>query len=131
MSRRYLEDIGVELTNIPENWCPPDDERTPQWEMQREMYGFDERDTWSLDYTIALLFYERLRMYNDVNIIDTSSRKFDYKGETLSMQDCIDRMLEGLEVRLNDDDFSYSIEKYNKVTEVYEILALCHGSLWW
>lgn len=123
-NRKYLEDIGVELTNIPENWCPPDDERHPKWEKQRDLYGFDERDTWSLDYTIALLLYERLAMYNEVNIIDTTVRTFDYNGETLTMQDCIDRMLNGLEIRLADDDCG-------DVAEVYEILALCHNSLWW
>jgi hypothetical protein len=47
-------DAGISEDNLPWNWNP-DDDRQKVWKEERKIYGFDERDTWSLDYTITLL----------------------------------------------------------------------------
>lgn len=42
-----------------------DDDRQERWKEQRELYGFDERDIWSLYSRIAVFIYPRLKMYRD------------------------------------------------------------------
>ena len=37
--------------------------RASLWKEQREKYGFDARETWGLNYTIAAFIYPRLKMF--------------------------------------------------------------------
>ena len=104
-------------------------------------YGFDERDTWSLDYTFYCWLYERLRMFLEVSIIDLDAVTFLYKGETLTLQQCIDKMLEGLKIAITDNPRFRIIETdadaqklskdEEKVEEIAEIWALVLQSMWW
>lgn len=128
--RKYLEDIGILPENMPENWNELDG-RHEEWVKERTVYGFDERDTWDLGYTLELFLYERLKMYNEVNCIDTKSHCFSYHAQLLTLQDCIDRMLEGLAIKLTDGNFHKDPDKCKKVDSIYEILALCVDFLWW
>ena len=70
--RKYLQKLGINIKNTPWGWCEDKkhNQRKKEWKKQRKIYGFDSRETWSLNYTIAILVYERLSMYNEVNIID-------------------------------------------------------------
>lgn len=49
--RKYLDDIGV--TQRPDTWNE-DDVRQEQWVKEREEYGFDERETWALNFSFYL-----------------------------------------------------------------------------
>lgn len=103
-----------------------------KWQKQREEWGFDERETWSLDYAFALWLYERLKVYNQINIIDTSFHKIKYKEETLSFQDCIDRMIEGLKIRIIDEfNWNLDADQIEKVEDAMQLFALCYHYLWW
>lgn len=130
MNHKYLNDIGVKNEDIPWNWNP-EDGRQEKWKQQREEYGFDERETWSLDSTFEFWLYERLKMFNDINIVDTSYHKYEFENEQITFQDCIDRMLEGLEISLTVDEFDRTEEQNKKVEDVVKIFALCFRSLWW
>ena len=59
MSRYYIDELGIALEDRPEGWNRGDG-REEYWKQERNKYGFDERDTWSLYYTMDLLLYERL-----------------------------------------------------------------------
>ena len=37
------------------------DDRQPKWKEQQNKYGFDERETWSLDFTFIAWIYPRLK----------------------------------------------------------------------
>ncbi|KAA9007285.1 hypothetical protein F4V43_02015 [Paenibacillus spiritus] len=131
--RKYIDDLGIKLEDTPQGWCPGDS-REEGWSKQREIYGFDSRETWSLDYTFKLWLYERLRMYDEVNVIDTGFHKFDYKGKLITFQECIDRMIEGLRLDLTLGDFSEERkikEIDEKIEDVMPIFCLCHKCLWW
>lgn len=43
------------------------DKREPLWAKQRKERGFDDRDTWSLDYTLAQWLVPRLKRFKEVN----------------------------------------------------------------
>jgi hypothetical protein len=65
-------------------------------------------------------------------IVDLTWHKFEYKGETLTQIECIDRMIEGCKVYIqNPYDFEVDKEKLEKVTEVAEIWAIVLPAMWW
>lgn len=130
MISKYLADIGVKEKDMPINWNQGDS-REQFWENQRKEYGCDERETWSLDYSFALWLYPRLKMYNEVNIINTTYHNFEYNGSTLTMQQCIDKILEGLEIYLTVDDFKRTQDDLGKITDSRMLFAIILGSLWW
>jgi len=51
--------------------------RQKKFNKQRKKYGFDERETWSLDFTSATWLYSHLKMYLKVNIVNLTFHKFD------------------------------------------------------
>lgn len=140
--RKYIDDIGIAFEETPQGLC--NDEyianiegtRGSLWHKEREIYGFDNRETWNLDYTIKLHLYERLCMYNEINIIDTENTKVEFEGGEITLQECIDRMIEGLKIDLQTDYLdkkrldTTSIE-YKKMNEVFKILSICINRLWW
>lgn len=129
--RKYINDLNIKYENTPQGWCHGDI-RGKDWKEERKIYGFDSRETWGLDYTFNLWLYERLSMYNDINIIDTSFHKFTYKDEEITFQNCIDRMLEGLKLDLTLDNFSDERNAVqDKIDDVVQIFALCFNALWW
>ena len=95
-NRKYLEDINYQ------DWRKDmkKDKRNKKWKKERKKYGFDSRETWNLDSTMAELLYERLKMFNEVNIIDTSCHTVEVDDVKMSMQEAIDELLKALKVRL-------------------------------
>ena len=130
MLGKYLKDLDIQEDKTPQGWCPNDD-RQKFWDKDREIYGFDSRETWSLDFTFKLWLYERLSMYNEINCVDTSFHKYEFKGETITFQECIDRMLDGLKIELTIDEYRRTDEQKEKVDDIVNIFALCLPSLWW
>lgn len=134
MISKYLKNLGLKKEDLPQGWgTDSDDKRQKKWKKEREEYGFDNRETWSLDYTFKLWLYERLSMYNEVapNVIDTSFHKYEFRGEQITFQDCIDKMLEGLKIDLTVEDYNQTEEQKQKAADVIQIFSLCFYSLWW
>lgn len=135
MNRYYIDKLGIEFKDTPQGWNQ-DDSRQIYWEKERNKYGFDERETWSLRYTMDLLLYERLCKFKEYasECIDFTFHKFKYEYEILTQEECIDRMIEGLKLELTLDEFDEKrkCEKVKKlINDVYKIYALCKNSLWW
>jgi hypothetical protein len=132
MNRKYIDDLGIKYENTPQGGNPQD-KRQERWKKEREIYGFDERETWSLDYSLELWLYERLSMFNEITegTINKTFHKFIYKDKEITQQDCIDMILENLKYILTEDEYKDRELYYNSKQEIYEILALCHNSLWW
>ena len=134
MKRKYIDELGIEYVETPQGWNTDiKDRRFSDWMKQREEWGFDERETWDLTYAFELWLYERLKVYDEVNIVDTRSKshQFKYKGKILDFQDCINRMVEGLEIKLSDDAWWKDVDKKEKVEDVLKLFVLCYNCLWW
>lgn len=130
--RKYIDELGISYFDTPQGWCENNNDiRLAKWQQQREELGFDERETWDLAYSFCLWLYERLRLFNEINIIDTTFHEFEYKGETLTLQDCIDRMLEGLKIELTTDYHERTKEEWEKAEDAVKLFALCYRYLWW
>ena len=135
MSRhKYFSDIENKECEHPSTWGAKDDSRSQIWYQERRKYGFDSRETWSLNTTFYIWLYERLMMYKEKanEIVDLTWHKFEYKGETLTQIECIDRMIEGCKIYIqNSYDYEIDKEKLEKVKEVAEIWALVLPVMWW
>ena len=105
---------------------------------------FDERDTFSLDWTLIAWLYERLRYFQDEvsKIVDFDFNKFEIDNEELTQRQCIDRMVEDCKTILlynggvNFDDFKEE-EKYFKDVicpakdDLFMVLSNVYWSMWW
>lgn len=81
MSHRYLNDIGIESIDscvFNSEDRDGDNDRLNYFLKQREEYGFDDRETWSLDYTSAGWLYSHLLMYKEIGgeVVDLNFHKF-------------------------------------------------------
>lgn len=130
MNRKYLDDIGM-VDRLDTGM--DDDLRQERWQKQREIYGFDDRETWSLDCSFYCWLYERLKMYLEVaTIIDLTHHKFEYEGETLTQEECIHRMLKGCEIYFKQEDsWNVSKEDWKMINDVAYIWALVLPTMWW
>lgn len=132
--RKYLNDIGIKDKDLPWKWNP-DDKRRPEWKEERKTYGFDERDTWSLYYTLTLLTYERLKDYRDRAPVDMDQvddtfgcNLFTFEDKDIVFGVAIDRILKSFENFLTaegrdgfDDEF----------TKCWALLGVILPGLWW
>jgi len=80
MQHKYLNDIGIQSDDVCIfNTSDRNDDRQERFDAQRKEFGFDERETWSLDYTIAGWLYSHLKMYEDIGgqVVNMSFHRFE------------------------------------------------------
>lgn len=130
--RQHIDDLGIKYKDTPQGtFSDQDDGRFPMWQKLRNKYGFDEREVWDITFSFELWLYERLMMYNDTNMIDTGMHTYVYKGKTLTLQNGIDRMIQGLEISLTNDGGKPSDKEFEQTEDVRYLFALCYHQLWW
>ena len=128
MAHKYLDDIGYNL------WFKTDDDkRQPQWQEIQSIYGFDERETWSLDATMIALLYERVKMYKEISEnkvdLDFHSINIEYNNEskTMSQLEWIDMLLTLTETYLTD----HNDTSQDKTKEIWIIWSELSPYMWW
>jgi len=126
--RKYLDSIGV--IERPDTWNQ-DDNRQEIWANEREEYGFDERETWALNFSFYLWLYERLKRFVDVCNINLDYHKFEYNGVEYTQRQMIDMMLERLEFSFKPEYNDFDKEQYAYVSEVEKIWAVVLPAMWW
>lgn len=134
--RKYLNDIGVVLASTEDMKNSKGEEKFRE---QRELYGFDERDTWSLDFTMRALLYERLKMYFDIadQVINLNHHTITYKNIEYTQRELILELIYLLEDVIKKEDESYfydeqdKLEFYDSCNEVWQIWALLEPAMWW
>lgn len=145
MGRKYLDDIGEDYSWV---WKPEGSERDETFEKEREIYGFDNRETWSLDTVFYMWLYERLKMFVEIGgqVVDLNFHKFNFKGKEYTQLELINMMIERLEYYFNEDARDSKIDEYRKqgmgiveadnkayepIKEIGEIWALVLPAMWW
>lgn len=114
---RFLNEIGIKDDHICAPSTTDDDNGSERMELfikEREEYGFDQRETWSLDFTAALWLYEHLKMYKEkageiVNLsfhrFNISEVKVDQKiWETEKISDIQDHVSTGEEKEITQEE---------------------------
>lgn len=91
--RAYLDRLGdyTPADEYPHDDSPELSRRIP---VQRARYGFDERQTWSLDHTMVELLFERLCMLQDLNFWQRADGEIcEFEGETITRRWAIDELI--------------------------------------
>lgn len=127
MKHKYMREL------FPEHLPFPYDEE--------DYHEFDERDTFSLDSTIVMWLYERLRYFQDhvVNIVvmdDPTWRTFEVDGEQLTQLQCIDRMVEDCKIILLYEDWKDLGDKeWPKIDaamrDLFKVFSEVYWAMWW
>jgi hypothetical protein len=116
---KYLGVPNVCFSLVDEN-----DKRDEPYSKDRIERGFDDSETWSMDYTFAKFMLPRLKRYqeiaNDFLIRD---------GELVSE---IDELIAALEIIVDkDSDWRWNNDETEKVMKGIENFPKVFGSLWW
>lgn len=133
---KYLEDIGLQSEQITSNTCGDNDDRKSRWDKQRELYGFDERETWALERTFVEWLYSHLKMYLDVagEVIDLNFYKFEYKGEQCTQHKCIEIIISACEKYLKAEEDPLWIDDNSVVQDMMDAIKLfadTFPAMWW
>jgi len=99
MARKFLDDLGVDYLAKDDSFG---DEREAEWAAEREIFGFDMRDTWSLDVVMLQLLFERVSAYLQVapEMIEVDYELFEFEGVKYTQREAIEKLLADLRIVL-------------------------------
>lgn len=142
MGHKYLKELGiVDDMNIPNTDYKDTEGRNKRFKKQRKKFGFDERETWEMDFTLACWVYEHFKWYVEYAPIDTTFYMFDIevvdnvekntiKVEKATQEQAIEKVLEYIE--------KYFINSYEDENAAYfyykcafRIVAEIMPVMWW
>lgn len=128
VGRKYLNDLGSSGTIDVD----AEDRRHEKWTKEREVYGFDERDTWSLDYTMVELLYERLKMFMEYadEFINLEYHTFVIDDEDYTQKELIEEMIVLSERLIKDEDVGFE-ESADIKARIWLIWHVVHPAMWW
>lgn len=128
----FVEKLGVPIEKCGTNFCGNDDRRYGHWMKQRGKYGFDSRETWSLDSAFFTWLYERLMLYRKEasKIVDLTYYRFNIDGHQYTQIEAIDEMLRLLRKILKHGrpDTDKNRERGKKVIRIW---AEVFPAMWW
>ena len=128
MAHKYLENI-LPKGKSPYDFECDDEIRNQKWEKEREQYGFDERETWNLDFTFFCWLYERLKRYEEVSPVDLNCKNVKVNDEEKNLGEWIDVMINNAEALILLDMCSEENIKLAEFT--IEIFKQTIFYLWW
>lgn len=140
MGHKYLKDAGFSKYAWGDT-LPKNDHRRPQWKQERKVYGFDERETWSLKDDSLYWLYEHIKMYQEISCIDLEYWQFDINGTEMTQGQVLNKILEDIELYFNVND-SF-IKKYGDdiilwcnnqpklAKEIWELWGIIFPAMWW
>ena len=128
MAHKYLNDI-LPKGKSPYDFECDDEIRNQKWKKEAEEYGFDERETWNLDFTFFCWLYERLKKYKEVSPADLSCKIVKVNDEEKTLEEWLDIMINNAESLILVD--IYSEEKIDLAEFTIEIFKQTIFYLWW
>ena len=92
---------------------------------QRLTRGWDDSETFSLDYSLAKIILPRLKRFRQVTI--------GTPGEMSNQEwiDKLDKMIAAFEFAASEERWNASIEDYEKHNEGLDLFAQHYWQLWW
>ena len=128
MNHKYLNDI-LPKGKSPYDFEFDDEIRNQKWESERLEYGFDERETWNLDFTFFCWLYETLMKYKEISPVDLSCKIVKVNNEEKKLGEWIDIMINNSEALILLD--MYSEENIKLAEFTIEIFKQTIFYLWW
>ena len=104
----------------------PGDKRHKDWAKQRKERGFDDRELWSLDSTLAAWLAPRLKRYKEINYIVGSTEK------DMNWDQILDEMITTFEFLAGEERWSvvYKDKRWEQVNKGLKLFAKYCTSLW-
>ena len=130
---KFYKDNKDKIGSYPFFWTTDKKEkRNKLWKKQRKKYGFDDRETWGLDYTFIIWVYERFNMYRDIGgkIIDLDYHKFNIDGLEYSQRELINKILSICENLLMSSD-DWEEDYINQYKELLKLFSVIIPAMWW
>lgn len=130
----YLEKLGLKLEDCMTNFCDNTDKRYDDWMKEREVYGFDSRETWCLENIFYQWMYEHLKMFKKraSKIVNLEYHKFNVNGEEMTQLQAINRMIELLEKIVSSKDSIFEGNNWDEERrELLAIWAEVLPAMWW
>ena len=141
---KYLDDIGVSHSPMPCRDRKKQKIREARFKEQEKIYGFNDSETWDLDYTLIEFLYTRLKMFLEVNNVELDGIRFKIENdgkfekivgtfenndvETITLQQLIEDAIEGFKDFLQSDSTRDDYETAHKhLSRIIEVLP----HLWW
>ena len=93
----------------------------------------DPRDTYSLNDTLALWLYERLRYLQEEasQFIDYDFHKFEIDGEQFTEMQCMERMIEDCRILIVSDEYEEVDKIVDAKNDLFRVLKEVYFALWW
>lgn len=114
------------IPNINFSLCEDDSERAEIYRKQRMERGFDDSETWSLDYTIAKFILPRLKRFKEV----TNGYPGGLSEE--EWDEILDKMIYAFDLKVNyDSDFDWKDGDQKKFDEGIKLFSEWFLHLWW
>lgn len=132
---KYLDELGLSIQDYGINFCDSSkDTRKRKWRRQRERYGFDDREIWNLDRTMAEWLYSHLMMYKEIGLkhIDGTYHKYEFKGKIYTLNEAVDFIIEAMKKYILADYYPNKIrECMSDAEDAFKLLGIIFPSLWW
>lgn len=109
--------------------------RRLKWWVERRLYGFDETETWSLDFRMVQVLYERVRLFKKYASKHVHmDHEVTVRGVTHTQEEWIDMLLLLMKQYLNND-FDYKKEgfrvEHDTKNMIWAIWSELHETMWW
>jgi hypothetical protein len=102
------------------------DPRRYQWYRQRKKWGFDDRETWSLDNSIAKFVLPRLKRFREITYGYPSNLTLE------KWQKILDKMIYAMDMVCKEWDGNFVPEDdHKKVAEGLKLFGQYFRHLWW
>lgn len=118
---KYLDELGLNIKDYGTNRINEENtERSERWKEQRQLYGFDDRETWSLDVYFAEWLYSHLMMYKEYagEVINLKFYKFTWDNKEITQLEAIDMLINAAK------DYILAESKYMKNVIASEMVKL-------
>lgn len=92
---------------------------------QRRTRGWDDSETWSLDYSLPKVILPRLKRFRDLTIGTPGELSPD------DWNNMLDKMIAAFEFYGSDEHWNAPSEEWKKHHEGIKLFAEWYGALWW
>ena len=134
---KYLEDLGIPIEEIGTNFSDANDKRNKEWAREREIYGFDERETWALDCYFIEWLYSHLMMYLECadGVVDLDFYQFNFENKEYTQKEAIlfivDACKNFLLIKSEYDDGYIDVDILKDVQKAIKLFADIFPVMWW
>lgn len=101
----------------------PEDKRHEKWAMQREENGFDDRELWDLEFSIAVFLYPRIMRFREI------TRSFPSVIKSSEWHDILGKIAHAFK-RIIETESGFEVYSEPDVQEGIELFHTWFYDLW-